>query len=51
MLILGVILMVLGFILGIPVLWTIGVILAAIGLIFWILGAAGRPVNGRRWYY
>ena len=51
MLILGVVLMIIGFILAIPVLWTIGVILAVIGLILWILGAVGRPVAGRRWYY
>jgi hypothetical protein len=51
MLILGLILMVLGFVLAIPVLWTIGIILAVIGLVLWILGAAGRPVAGRRWYY
>jgi hypothetical protein len=51
MLILGVVLMVIGFILAIPVLWTIGIILAIIGLVLWLLGAAGRPVAGRRWYY
>jgi hypothetical protein len=51
MLILGVVLMIIGFILAIPVLWTIGVILAVIGLVLWLLGALGRPVAGRRWYY
>jgi hypothetical protein len=51
MLILGVVLMVIGFVLAIPVLWTIGVILAIIGLVLWLLGALGRPVAGRRWYY
>jgi hypothetical protein len=43
--------MVIGFILAIPVLWTIGIILAIIGLVLWLLGAVGRPVAGRRWYY
>ena len=51
MLILGVVLMIIGFILAIPVLWTIGIILAVIGLVLWLLGALGRPVAGRRWYY
>jgi hypothetical protein len=51
MLILGVVLMIIGFILAIPVLWTIGIILAIVGLVLWLLGAVGRPVAGRRWYY
>jgi hypothetical protein len=51
MLILGLILMVIGFVLAIPVLWTIGIILAVIGIILWILGSVGRGVGGRRWYY
>lgn len=29
----------------------IGVILLLVGLVFWILGAAGRPVGGRRYWY
>ncbi len=51
MLILGVILLIIGFILKIPILWTIGVILAVIGLILMLLGSFGRPVGGRRHYY
>jgi len=51
MLILGVILLILGFVLGIPILWTLGVILAVIGVVLWILGSVGRGVGGRRWYY
>ncbi len=51
MIILGVILLILGFIFSIPVLWTIGIILAVIGIILWILGAAGHEVAGRRHYY
>ena len=38
-------------ILGVPILWTIGVILAVIGVVLWILGSVGRPVGGRRWFY
>jgi hypothetical protein len=49
--ILGIILLVLGFVLGISILWTIGVILLVIGFIFWILGAVGRPVGGRRYWF
>jgi hypothetical protein len=51
MLILGVILLVLGFIFGIPILWTIGIILAIIGLILLLLGAFGRGVGPRRYYW
>jgi hypothetical protein len=51
MLIVGIICLVLGFILGIPVLWTIGIILAVIGVILWILGAMDHAVLGRRYWY
>jgi len=51
MLILGVILLVLGFIFGIPILWTIGIILAIIGLILLLIGALGRGVGPRRYYW
>ena len=51
MAILGLILMIVGFLLGIPILWTIGIILLVIGLILLVLGAAGRELGGRRWYY
>jgi len=45
------VLLLLGLILGVPILWTIGVILAVIGVVLWILGSVGRPVGGRRWFY
>jgi hypothetical protein len=51
MIILGLILLVLGLVLSIPLLWTIGIIVLIVGLIFFILGSAGRGVGGRRWYY
>jgi hypothetical protein len=50
MLIFGIILLILGFILSIPILWTIGIILVIVGAVFWLLGSTGRPVGGRRWY-
>ena len=49
--ILGIVLMIIGFLLGIPILWTIGIILAVIGLVLWILGATGREIAGRRHYW
>jgi hypothetical protein len=51
MIVLGAILLILGLILGINILWTIGVILIVIGAVFWILGSVGRPVGGRRAWY
>jgi hypothetical protein len=51
MLLLGIVLLVIGFVTGISVLWTIGLILAAIGAVLWILGSMGRPVGGRRHYW
>jgi hypothetical protein len=51
MIILGVILILIGVVIGAPILYSIGVILAIVGAILWILGAAGREVGGRRHYY
>lgn len=51
MFLVGVILIIVGALLDIGILYTIGAILAIIGLILWILGAAGRSVGGRRHYY
>lgn len=51
MIILGLILLIIGFVAGIPVLWTIGIILLVIGLILALLGAAGREFGGRRYWY
>ena len=51
MIVLGVILMIIGFIAAIPVLWTIGIILAVIGLVLALMGAAGRELGGRRHYF
>ena len=47
----GLILIILGVILDIGILYTIGVILLVIGAVFWILGAMGRAVGGRRHYW
>ena len=51
MLTLGVVLIILGALLDISILFTIGAILAIVGLVFWILGSTGRPVFGRARYY
>ena len=51
MIIVGLILLVLGLVLSITLLWTIGIIVLIVGLIFLILGSAGCGVGGRRCYY
>jgi hypothetical protein len=51
MIVLGLVLLILGWLLGINILWTIGIILIVVGVILWILGTMGRAVGGRRHYY
>ncbi|WP_433716044.1 DUF6131 family protein [Nocardia sp. CA-084685] len=51
MIVLGIILLVLGFIFNIPILWTIGIVVLVIGLVLLLLGSTGRAVGGRRHYY
>jgi hypothetical protein len=49
--ILGLILLLIGFITGIAIVWTIGMIVLIVGLVLWLLGAMGHAVGGRRHYY
>ncbi|MFD6969437.1 DUF6131 family protein [Streptomyces sp. NPDC059979] len=51
MIVLGVILLIIGWLLGFSILWTLGIILVVIGVVLWILGAVGHQVGGRRHYY
>jgi hypothetical protein len=51
MIVLGIICLVIAAILNIGFLWALGLILVVLGLIFWILGAMGHAVAGRRHYY
>lgn len=51
MIILGILLLILGFVLKIAILWTIGIIVLIVGLVLLLLGATGRAVGGRRHYW
>ncbi len=51
MIVLGVVLLVVGYLLAIPILWTLGIILVVVGVILVLLGSAGRAVGGRRHYW
>ncbi|MEU5537489.1 DUF6131 family protein [Streptomyces sp. NPDC020362] len=51
MIALGIILLVVGFVLNIGILWTIGIILLLIGAVLFLLGSLGHAVGGRRHYW
>ena len=51
MIVLGIILLIIGFVAHIPILWTIGIVVVVIGLILAALGMVGRGLFGRRHYY
>ena len=51
MIILGVVLMLIGFIAKIPILWSVGIVVAVVGVILMLLGMAGRQIGGRKHYY
>jgi hypothetical protein len=49
--ILGVILLIIGFIAKVAIIWTIGIIAVVVGAILALLGAVGHAVGGRRHYF
>jgi hypothetical protein len=51
MITLGVICLILGLILGVPILWSIGVILLVVGVILALLGMMDRAIGPRSHYY
>ncbi|MER7765065.1 DUF6131 family protein [Streptomyces sp. NPDC097619] len=51
MILLGVILLIVGFLTGISILWTIGIVLVVLGIVLWVLGSVGHAVGGRRHYW
>lgn len=51
MLILGIILIILGALLDVSILYTLGIILLVVGAVLFILGAVGRPVGGRKHFW
>jgi hypothetical protein len=51
MIVLGIILLILGFIFHISILWTIGIIVLIIGVVLFIVGATGRTIAGRRYWF
>jgi hypothetical protein len=51
MIVLGIILLIIGFVAHIPILWTLGIIAVVIGLILALLGTVGHGFLGRRHYF
>ncbi|MFD6356454.1 DUF6131 family protein [Nocardia sp. NPDC056611] len=51
MIVLGIILLLVGFIFSIPIIWTIGIVVLVIGVALMLLGMAGHAVGGRSHYY
>ena len=51
MIILGVILLIIGFVAKVAIIWTIGIAVVVIGAALAVLGMAGHAVGGRRHYF
>lgn len=51
MIVLGLILLLIGWLANISILTTIGIILVVIGAVLFLLGATGRAVGGRKHWY
>lgn len=51
MIVLGVILLLLGFFFNISILWTLGAVLTVVGVVFAIAGRSGRAIAGRKHWF
>lgn len=51
MIVLGVVLLIVGFIAKVPILWTLGIIAIVVGAVLALFGGTGRTIGGRRHYY
>jgi Family of unknown function (DUF6131) len=51
MILFGLAMLLIGFLTGIAIVWTLGVIVIVVGVALWILGSVGHAVGGRRHYF
>jgi uncharacterized membrane protein HdeD (DUF308 family) len=51
LIILGIVLLIIGFIAGIAIIWTIGIFVLIAGVVLALLGMAGHAVGGRKHYF
>jgi uncharacterized membrane protein HdeD (DUF308 family) len=47
----GIVLLLLGLLLKVSILWTLGIIVLVVGLVLMVAGSMGRAVGGRRHYW
>jgi hypothetical protein len=51
MIILGIVLLIIGFIVAVHIIWILGILALVVGAALAIAGAAGREIGGRKHYY
>ena len=51
MILLGVVLLIIGFLAKVAIIWTLGIVAVVIGAILAIAGTAGHAIGGRRHYW
>ena len=51
MIVLGIILLVIGFVAAVHFLWILGLVVLIVGLVLLLLGSTGRAVGGRHHYF
>lgn len=51
MIVLGIVLLLIGFFIGVPILWTIGIIVLIVGAGLAVLGATNHAIGGRSHYF
>jgi hypothetical protein len=49
--VLGVVLLIIGFIAHVGIIWTLGIILVVVGAVLALLGGTGRQIGGRAHWY
>ncbi len=51
MIVLGILLLIIGFVANIGILWSLGIILLVVGAVLALAGSTGHKIGGRRHYY
>ena len=51
MIVFGLLCLLIGFLIGSAILWSIGIVVLLVGLVLMILGSIGHAVGGRRHYF
>jgi len=51
MIVLGIVLLIIGALAGVPIFWTLGILIVIIGVVFAIAGHSGHKLAGRSHWY